>query len=373
MQKIREYKLNKIEKKFLRDQNINEIIVPPRHDILFYFHLIANKNEVMNEHHIMVKWSDYIFNKYKGSNCPIKPCQGCPTRFTHLNVAAKKYNFELKSEEMFLPKTLSEQFNTKMSILLQLSKEEIRAAFENFIHKLINEPKSNGKKRASSSIETYINQLKKWEEYRNNSHNLGLNITKNIKSILTKDFDEIKIIESEDLNKISDFILNENIWRNSLIHMRIKAIYFIMIHTGIRQNELIQLNKMDYQDDLIKINGKYGDRRVALNKSTQLQLNTYLKSRIDQEAPLFVNQDYKKLTKSSIENSWKRISSKLNIHFSSMDLRKTSAVLFAMSGASNEELKNIYGFKTNAISNKYFYEGKNRLALEKQRKFSPVK
>jgi site-specific recombinase XerD len=104
-----------------------------------------------------------------------------------------------------------------------------------------------------------------------------------------------------------------------------------------------------------------------------LQLNTYLENRIDQEAPLFVNQDYQKLTKSSIENSWKRISSELNVNFSSMDLRKTSAVLFAMSGASNEELKKLYGFKTNSISNKYFFEGKNRLALEKQRSFSPIK
>ena len=142
MQKIREYKLKEKEKKFLKDQNINEIIVPPRHDILFYFHLIANKNEVMNEHHIMVKWSDYIFNNYKSSNCPIKPCQGCPTRFTHLNVAAKKYNFKLESGD----KALSEKFNTKMSILLQLSEEEIRSAFEDFIRQLINEPKSNGKK-----------------------------------------------------------------------------------------------------------------------------------------------------------------------------------------------------------------------------------
>ena len=127
--------------------------------------------------------------------------------------------------------------------------------------------------------------------------------------------------------------------------MRIKAIYFLMIHTGIRQNELIELNRNDYEGGLIKISSKYGDRRVALNKASQLQLNNYLESRIDNELPLFINQDYEKLTKSSIENSWKRISSRLNIHFSSIDLRKTSAVLFAMSGASSEELKNLYGFK----------------------------
>ena len=62
----------------------------------------------MNEHHIMVKWSDYIFNKYKGSNCPIKPCQGCPTRFTHLNVAAKKYNFESWSNMLIFVLNCSE-------------------------------------------------------------------------------------------------------------------------------------------------------------------------------------------------------------------------------------------------------------------------
>ena len=369
MPKKREYKLNQIEKKFLKDQNIDRIVIPPRHDILFYFHLIANKNEVMNEHHIMAKWSDYIFSKYRDSNCPIKPCQKCPSRFTHINIAAKKYNFKLESKDM----GPSDDFMSKMSILLQLPEDEIRFAFEGFIQKLIDEPKSNGKKRASSSIKTYINQLKKWEKYRNKSHNLGLDITKNIRNILTKDFDEIKIIGTEDLNKISDFILNENIWRNSLIHKRIKAIYFLMINTGIRQNELIELNREDYEGDLIKISGKYGDRRVALNKASQLQLNIYLESRIDHAVSLFINQDYEKLTKSSIENSWKRVSYKLDINFSSIDLRRTSAVLFAMSGASSEELKNLYGFKTTSISNKYFHEGRNRLALEKQRQFSPIK
>ena len=61
------------------------------------------------------------------------------------------------------------------------------------------------------------------------------------------------------------------------------------------------------------------------------------------------------------------------LHFSSMDLRKTSAVLFAKSGSSVEELKKLYGFRTKQIATKYYNEGIERKSLEKQKDFDPIR
>ena len=101
-------------------------------------------------------------------------------------------------------------------------------------------------------------------------------------------------------------------------------------------------------------------------------LEQYLDLRFDNNEALFINQDFQRITKSSVENAWKRVSQKINIHFSSMDLRRTSAVLFAKSGASSQELKELYGFRTKQIATKYFKEGTERKSLEKQMKFNPL-
>ena len=72
------------------------------------------------------------------------------------------------------------------------------------------------------------------------------------------------------------------------------------------------------------------------------------------------------------QNAAKRISERVGIHFSSIDLRKTSAVLFAKSGATASELKEVYGFRTKQIAQKYFNEGNERRLLEKQMNFKPI-
>ena len=55
-----------------------------------------------------------------------------------------------------------------------------------------------------------------------------------------------------------------------------------------------------------------------------------------------------------------------------MDIRKTSAVLFAKSGSTVDELKNLYGFRTLQIASKYYKEGVERRSLEKQKVFDPI-
>ena len=355
----------------LNDKNFQikhdlKVIISEKDTVSMFNKSFLYPNEVLNNSHIYIKWADYLFFEGKKDFCPIKKCVDCPTRAAHMSYAAKSFGYTNKKE------FLDSRFDKRWYILLNIPPKNLKEIFEKFIFELISDPKSTGTKRAISSINTYISQIKKWEKNVNDIMKTKFNITADVKNKIKDNFSNLNILEPEMLNKIIDCVLNDSIWRNKLIHSRVKSIFFLMIQTGIRQTEIINLNKSNYSDGMLKINEGKLTRRVALNGNTKRLLDEYLEIRFDNNDSLFVNQDFKRITKSTVENGWKRISSAINLHFSSMDLRKTSAVLFAKSGSTVDELKNLYGFRTLQIASKYYKEGVERRSLEKQKEFDPI-
>ena len=346
-----------------------ETIIQEKDTTRMFYKEFLGPREVLNNSHIYIKWSDYIFEKGKENYCPINKCLNCPTRGSHMSYAASKHGYTENTKNDFL----DNYFDKRWNILSHIPPNQLKYMFENFISELMTLPKSTGSKRASSSINTYISQIKKWEKKANYLTGTNFNITSGIKKKLNTKFSIINILEPEMLNKIIDCVLNDSIWRNKLIHSRVKSIFFIMIQTGIRQSELIKLNKTDYTEGILSINEGGKIRRVALNENSKKILDEYINDRFDNNDSLFVNQDFNSITKSTVENGWKRISNAIDLHFSSMDLRKTSAVLFAKSGSSIDELKNLYGFRTRQIAAKYHKEGTERRFLEKQKGFDPIR
>ena len=377
MQKEIKYKKSKVSFPFesggkLKDQGFQkkhklDLIVSEKDTVSMFNNNFLYPNEVLNNSHIYVKWAEYLHNNGAKDHCPIDTCADCPTRASHMSYSAKKFGFTDKKD------FLDNRFDKRWYLLMNIPEEELKKIFENFIFDLINAPKSTGTKRALSSINTYISQIKKWEKNVNDLCNTNFNITRDIKTKLKSKISTINILEPEHLNKIIDCVLNDSIWRNKLIHSRVKSIFFLMIQTGIRQTEIINLNKSNYNQGILSINEGKLSRRVALNGNSKRILEEYLENRFDGEDSLFVNQDFKRITKSTIENAWKRISKVVDLHFSSMDLRKTSAVLFAKSGSSIEELRKLYGFRTKQIATKYYNEGNERKSLEKQKEFDPIR
>ncbi len=353
------------ENEFLSKHDI-PFLISENDAIRSFYTKLLNKNERINNSHIYVKWANYIFNNYRDISCPIKECIKCPSRWLHMNYAAKKFDFKSK-EEFF-----KNRYDKRWNIIRHISNDNLEKLFKDFIIDLYNQPKSTGNKRAKSSITTYISQIKKWEKDLNKIIGSSFELTLDVKKSLSKNFDDILILENTMLNEIMDCILNESIWRNKIIHSRIRAMFFLMIQTGLRQSEVINLNISDYNDGVLHVRGKKNSRRIALNENSKKYLNEYLNIRFDSDQSLFVSQDFNRITKSSVENGWKRISERVGIHFSSIDLRKTSAVLFAKSGATSSELKKVYGFRTKQIAQKYFNEGNERRLLEKQMNFKPI-
>tara|TARA_A100001035_G_C27742154_1_gene482148 strand:- start:108 stop:1208 length:1101 start_codon:yes stop_codon:yes gene_type:complete len=366
MPKIIKKTINKsTENEFLSKYNI-PFLISENDAIRSFYTRLLNKNESINNSHIYVKWANYIFNNYRDSSCPIKECIKCPSRWLHMNYAAKKFGFKSK-EEFF-----KNRYDKRWNIIRHVPNNKLEKLFKDFIEDLHNQPKSTGNKRAKSSITTYISQIKKWEKDLNKLIGSSFELTLDVKKTLSKKFNEIVILESTMLNKIMDCVLNESMWRNKIIHSRIRSMFFLMIQTGLRQSELINLNISDYNNGILLVRGKKNSRKIALNENSKKYLDEYLNIRFDSDKALFVSQDFNRITKSSVENGWKRISERVGIHFSSIDLRKTSAVLFAKSGATASELKEVYGFRTKQIAQKYFNEGNERRLLEKQMNFKPI-
>ena len=356
--------LNTPEKNFFRKHNLSFMITENDSNRLFYTRLLS-KNEKINNSHIYVRWSNFVFNKSRNDSCPINECIKCPSRWIHMNYAAQKFGFRNKKE------FFKHRYDSRHNILRHIPNKKLKELFDTFILGLLNEPKSTGTKRSISSVNTYISQIKKWEKDLNKILGSSIELTFDVKKLIEKNSGSINIIDKENLNKITNCVLDESIWRNKLIHLRVKSMFFLMIQTGIRQSEIIDLDIHDYYEGFIKIKGKQS-RRIALSENTQKTLDEYLKMRFDSDSALFVNQDFYRITKSSVENAWKKISSIIDIHFSSMDIRRTSAVLFAKNQTSVEELKKLYGFRTKQIALKYFNEGSERNSLEKQMSFDPI-
>ena len=350
---------------FQKKHNL-KLIVSEKDTVNMFNNSFLYPKEILNNSHIYVRWADYIFFNGKKDFCPIKKCAECPTRAAHMSYSANRFGYTNKK------KFLDNRFDKRWYILMSIPPKNLKELFEKFILELINDPKSTGNKRAFSSINTYISQIKKWEKNVNEIMNTQFNITADIKNKIKDNFSNLNILEPEMLNKIIDCVLNDSIWRNKLIQSRVKSIFFLMIQTGIRQTEIINLNKSNYSQGMLKISQGKLTRRVALNGNTKRLLDEYLANRFDSNESLFVNQDFQRITKSTVENGWKRISSTINVHFSSMDIRKTSAVLFAKSGSTVDELKDLYGFRTKQIATKYFKEGVERRSLERQKEFDPL-
>ena len=360
----KQHNLNTPGRDFLSKHDLSLMITENDSNRLFYTRLL-NKNEKINNSHIYVRWSNFVFNKTRNESCPIDKCIKCPSRWIHMNYAIKKFGWKNKNE------FFKNRYDSRHNILRHISNKRLKELFDVFIVELLNEPKSTGSKRSISSIHTYVSQIKKWEKDLNKIIGSSIELTFDTKKLIEKKSESISIIDRENLNKITNCVLDESIWRNKLIHLRVKSMFFLMIQTGIRQSEIIDLNLSDYYEGFIRIKGKQ-PRRIALSENTQKTLDEYIRVRFDSDSALFINQDFNRITKSSIENAWKKVSGIIGIHFSSMDIRRTSAVLFAKNQTSVNELKKLYGFRTKQIALKYFTEGSERNSLEKQMTFDPV-
>ena len=164
------------DKNFQIKHNL-KVIISEKDTVSMFNKSFLYPNEVLNNSHIYVKWADYLFFKSKKNYCPKKKCADCPT-FGYTN----KREF------------LDSRFDKRWYILLNIPPKNLKETFEKFIFELISDPKSTGTKRAISSINTYISQIKKWEKNVNDIMKTKFNITIDVKNKI-----KIIVINADDL------------------------------------------------------------------------------------------------------------------------------------------------------------------------------
>ena len=97
--------------------------------------------------------------------------------------------------------------------------------------------------------------------------------------------------------------------RNNLKTSRDKCIFELLVSTGCRVSELVQIKNEDIDDDHILVHGKGNkDRMVYLSASAQYALHNYQNDRKDTSEWLFPKKnddvDFRTVKRKSIENWW---------------------------------------------------------------------
>jgi len=366
------YKQNNIEKK------INET-----DQVGFYKNKLLDQamseSTVQSNMHIYEKWRDFLWDKLMPRLCNLKndhniDCINCPSRNQHVNYSLKVLN--MTSKQWF-----AARYTKGLNIARKISNEEMRELYREFINYYRTTPKKTGEMRSPNTIITYIKQIKRWQKVINKECGTDFDFADDIK--VKEITNTLEPIPPEDLNQLTKTILNnsEQLTTNKLTAKRLKAVYFLILQTGLRLNEVCELNKNnfnvlpDYTGQL-KVKGKGSKERiVGLSQETVMLIQDYLKERnikvIDTEPALFINQNFERMARNSIIGMFKRISKKTGIKFSAHALRRTSASLFVFDGADTLDLMNNFGWESESVAKRYIKAAKNLESVEKQKSFNP--
>jgi len=336
------------------------------------------ESTALSNMHIYEKWRDFLHNKTMPDLCSVKEtnfkCLKCPYRNMHVNYCLEVYN--ITPQEFF-----DNRYSEPINVTKKITNQQFKSWFKEFINFYRTTPKKNGSMRSTNTIVVYIKQIKRWQKIMNREMGTNYDFASSIKIKETQTI--IEPISPTDLQELSTAILNNSaeLTADPLSAKRLKAVYFLMLQTGLRLNEVCLLDKnnfkvlSDYTGEL-KIHGKGSKKRiVGLSQETVLLIQEYLKERnkniIDTEQALFLNSKFKRMKKNSIIGMYKRISKKLNINFSAHALRRTSASLRVVEGADTLDLMNNFGWTSENVAKRYVHSAKNIESINKQKNFNP--
>lgn len=153
----------------------------------------------------------------------------------------------------------------------------------------------------------------------------------------------------------------EKMW-NTIVGVREKAIFALMVYNGLRLSEIVALNSSHYhrQNQTIKICNTKGKKdaivplvhpRVIESLSEYIEMRKKMKTK---ESALFLNVRGKRLSSSFIQQSIKRICTKVGCEvFHPHSFRRFFANTLSKSGVSLQELKECMRHRSIVTTIKY--------------------
>jgi site-specific recombinase XerD len=128
--------------------------------------------------------------------------------------------------------------------------------------------------------------------------------------------------------------------------IRNKALFYVLLDSGLRLDECTKLKVGDVQDDgMILVRGKgEKDRVVSLSETTLKVLGKYLKLRRSPkpEAPLWIGERGG-MTNNGIAETIEKFGRRSGVHVSAHQIRRTFAVMSLRNGADLRSLQLLMG------------------------------
>lgn len=208
----------------------------------------------------------------------------------------------------------------------------------------------------TNDIRFYLSQ---YQDTRNSSKVTLDNIRRIISSFFTwlEDEDYIAKSPSRRIHKVKstqvvrETLTDENLesLRDQCRHPRDLAIIDLLISTGIRVGELVNLNKSDISFDrreCIVLGKGDKERRVYFDAKTKIHLQQYLSTRSDTNCALFVglHSPWNRLSISGVERFLAKLGDASHVpHVHPHKFRRTMATMAIAKGMPIEQLQKLLG------------------------------
>lgn len=211
------------------------------------------------------------------------------------------------------------------------------------------------KKLTKTTIQTYIRHLKVFMNWLYNEAYIKENIGSKIK-LPKAPKKTIEILSNEEIQKLYNAIND-----NTEFGLRNKCIISLMLDSGLRRNEVINLNydNIHFTQNIIKVSGKgEKERIVPLGLYTKKLLFKYINGyRSMPEYPtnkLFISQNKTPITSDVVKMLFYRLKKKTGIkRLTPHLLRHTFATRYLMNGGDTFSLQMILGHTSLEMTRRY--------------------
>lgn len=185
---------------------------------------------------------------------------------------------------------------------------------------------------------------------------------------------EKKVVKALDSKGVNQLILS---LPDTFDGIRNKAIVLILVDCGLRLGELLNIKMADInmEQQLMRVDGKTGERVVRYGKTTWKALKKYLKLRAKVNGhndSLWLTKKGITLKDSSVETLFIKLRNRTGIHVHPHLLRHTFATMWLKNGGESLMLQRLLGHTTLMMTNKYCQAVGCYDAVEAHKKFSPV-
>jgi site-specific recombinase XerD len=181
----------------------------------------------------------------------------------------------------------------------------------------------------------------------------------------------IKALSSNEVNQIISSL------KNTFEGRRNKAIILVLVDCGLRLGELLNLKVIDVnmEQQILKVDGKTGERVVRFGSTTAKALKKYMKIRNSingHSDRLWIIAEGTPLKETSVETLFIHLSKKIGIHINPHLLRHTFATLWLKNGGDSLMLQRLLGHTTLMMTNRYCQAVGCYDAIEARVRYSPV-